>query len=185
MRYAKLRLRKFWYRSGLRRSEVHAIELSHMDLERKLLYVPYAKGGKRITKPLPPKLVSDIREYLSTTIIRCGYLLVNPDTYLNKRLRGQHLSNDYLAKTMDTVFDRAFADNPNRRKQVSIHKFRHTYVTMNARNVQGSLAERRAFITHMGWTDEKMLEKYLHIEEDSTKLATGHVEKTFEGKEWG
>ena len=79
-----------YYYTGLRRREVLDIKLEHIDLAKRLLYVPYVKGGKRLTKPMPEVLISEIRDYLSKIEIRCPYLLVNPRDHLYVTKRGRH-----------------------------------------------------------------------------------------------
>ena len=168
-----------YYYTGLRRTEVLNIKLEHIDLAKRLLYVPYVKGGKYLTKPMPEILISEIRDYMSKTEIRCPYLLVFQGDHRYLKKRGMHLNVNQVDNITGALFDRAFSDDPRRRSKVSIHTFRHTYVTLNSKNVATSISHRRAFIAHMGWSDEKMLDKYLHIETESEKLAMEHIDKTF------
>ena len=171
--------------TGLRLMEVVKIKLEHIDFERRILYVPYVKGGGHVTKPLPVTLIAEMRDYMAQTKIKCEYLIVFPETCFYIKKRGTYAGPDQVNIIMQRILDAAFANDTKRRAEVSIHTFRHTYVTLNAKNVATSISHRRAFIKHMGWSSEKMLDKYLHIDDDSEALATEHVDKTFDNKKWG
>lgn len=133
----RLLLALFAY-GGLRRSELLGLDLDDVDLERRLIRVRRAKGGRQRVVPIHPGLMA----------LFSAYLAVRPrsgDPALFVGVQGSRLS----ATTLATTFRRyARAAGVTERKRVTPHTLRHVFATellsagANLRQIQELLGHR-------------------------------------------
>lgn len=133
----RLLLALFAY-AGLRRSELLGLDWDDVDLQRRLLRVRVAKGGRQRVVPIHPALVPLIVDYLST---RCG----DPEPALFVGVQGKRLSPTILAQTFLRY---ARAAGVTDRKRVTPHTLRHVFasellsVGANLRQIQDLLGHK-------------------------------------------
>lgn len=134
----RLLLALFAY-SGLRRAELLALDWDDLDLERRLIRVRNAKGGRQRAVPLHPVLLALIDAYLATR------LPLGDERALFTGVQGRRLS----ATIMATTFRRyAQAAGVNERKRITPHTLRHVFATellsagANLRQVQELLGHK-------------------------------------------
>lgn len=86
------------YRFGLRVSEVVALQLHDLHLERGRVMVRRSKGGDSKEYPLPKDLLPILRRYLRHRIDRGPFLFTGPESTNQHglhRMRVQHLFKEY------------------------------------------------------------------------------------------
>lgn len=133
----RLLLALFAY-AGLRRSELLGLDWDDVDLQRRLLRVRVAKGGRQRVVPIHPALVPLIVDYLST---RCG----DPEPALFVGVQGKRLSPTILAQTFLRY---ARAAGVTDRKRVTPHTLRHVFASellsagANLRQIQDLLGHK-------------------------------------------
>ncbi len=133
----RLLLALFAY-GGLRRSELLGLDLDDVDLERRLIRVRNAKGGRQRVVPIHPGLVPLFLAYFSTRT-------PGDDPALFLGVLGRRLSPTILA----TAFRRyADAAGVSKRKRVTPHTLRHVFATellsagANLRQIQELLGHK-------------------------------------------
>lgn len=133
----RLLLALFAY-AGLRRSELLGMDWDDVDLQRRLLRVRVAKGGRQRVVPIHPALVALFLEYLST---RCG----DPEPALFVGVHGKRLSQTILSQTFLRY---AHAAGVTDRKRVTPHTLRHVFASellsagANLRQIQELLGHK-------------------------------------------
>lgn len=133
----RLMLALFAY-AGLRRSELLALDWSDVDLERRLLRVRNAKGGRQRTLPIHPALEPLFVDYLRVRVR-------DPEPALFTGVQGKRLSTTILAHTFRRY---AHAAGVTDRKRVTPHTLRHVFATellragANLRQIQELLGHR-------------------------------------------
>lgn len=108
-------LLKMAYGMGLRVSELIALKVSHIDVNRMQVHIVSSKGKKDRYVHFPASLVESYTEYLN------GY---QPEEYL---FEGQ-FSKQYTVRSAQTVFQNAMK-KAGVTKKIGIHGLRHSYAT--------------------------------------------------------
>jgi site-specific recombinase XerD len=133
----RLLLALFAY-AGLRRSELLGLDWADVDLERRLLRVRKAKGGRQRTLPIHPALEPLFVEYLK---IRAG----DAEPALFVGVQGKRLSQTILTQTFLRY---ARAAGVTARKRVTPHTLRHVFASellragANLRQIQELLGHK-------------------------------------------
>jgi len=133
----RLLLALFAY-AGLRRSELLGLDVDDADLERRLLHVRRAKGGRARVVPIHPALMPLFTDYLATRgPVACGPLFVG--------VHGRRLSQTVMTQTFLRY---ARAAGVTERKRVTPHTLRHVFASellragANLRQVQELLGHK-------------------------------------------
>jgi site-specific recombinase XerD len=114
----RLALALFAY-SGLRRAELLALDWDDVDLDRRLIRVRDAKGGRQRVLPIHPALVPLFVAYLTTrTPLRDSALFVG--------VQGRRLTATILAQTFRRY---ANAAGVTQRKRITPHTLRHVFAS--------------------------------------------------------
>lgn len=133
----RLMLALFAY-AGLRRSELLGLDWSDVDLERRLIRVRRAKGGRQRAVPIHPALVPLIFDYLR-------YRARDPEPALFVGVQGRRLSTTIMAATFRRY---ARAAGVTERKRVTPHTLRHVFASellragANLRQIQELLGHK-------------------------------------------
>jgi site-specific recombinase XerD len=134
----RLLLALFAY-AGLRRSELLGLDVDDLDLERRLLRVRRAKGGRARVVPIHPALEPLVCDYLAVRgPIVSGPLFVGV-------LHGRRLSQTVMSQTFGRY---ARAAGVTERKRVTPHTLRHVFASellragANLRQIQELLGHK-------------------------------------------
>jgi site-specific recombinase XerD len=133
----RLLLALFAY-AGLRRSELLGLDWQDVDLERRLLKVRRAKGGRQRTVPIHPALEPLFVDYL-------GVRMDDPEPALFVGVQGKRLSQTILTQTFLRY---ARAAGVTERKRVTPHTLRHVFASellragANLRQIQELLGHK-------------------------------------------
>jgi site-specific recombinase XerD len=133
----RLLLALFAY-AGLRRSELLGLDWQDVDLERRLLRIRLAKGGRQRVVPIHPALEPLFTDYLR---VRAG----DDEPALFVGVQGRRLSPTILSETFRRYVDVA---GVGRRKRVSPHTLRHVFASellrsgANLRQIQELLGHK-------------------------------------------
>lgn len=111
------------YAVGIRRTELTAINLSHLDLERAVLYVHEGKGQRDRLLPLSPRVVHWLRRYLTES--RPGLARADSPDALFLGARGKRVVPKRLTSQLHAHVLRGGSG-----KSGSCHIFRHTAATL-------------------------------------------------------
>jgi len=103
-------------RTGMRHSEILAIRLEHIDLERRIIWIPKAKAGAR-EQPITEDLAEYLAKRLQMLPPGCPWLLPSPGS------RTGHVH------TIRKAFRRSAARAGLDPDQITPHVLRHTVVT--------------------------------------------------------
>ncbi len=124
--------------AGLRRSELLGLDWDDVDLERRLLRVRKAKGGRQRVVPIHPGLVPLFIDYLATRA-------ANTEPALFVGVQGKRLNYTQLGQ----VFRHYVAESGvNARKRVTPHTLRHVFASelleagANLRQIQELLGHK-------------------------------------------
>jgi site-specific recombinase XerD len=124
--------------AGLRRSELLGLDWEDVDLERRLLRVRHAKGGRARVVPLHPALLPRFGDYLATLgPVANGPLFVG--------VQGRRLTPTILTQTFLRY---ARAAGVNQRKRITPHTLRHVFASellragANLRQIQELLGHK-------------------------------------------
>jgi site-specific recombinase XerD len=133
----RLLLALFAY-AGLRRSELLGLDVDDVDLERRLVHVRRAKGGRARVVPIHPALIPLLTDYLATRgPVASGPLFVG--------VHGRRLSQTVMTQTFLRY---ARAAGVTERKRVTPHTLRHVFASellragANLRQVQELLGHK-------------------------------------------
>ena len=123
--------------AGLRRSELLGLDWDDVDLDRRLIRVRVAKGGRQRVVPIHPGLVPLFLEYLDTR-------LPLDDRALFVGVQGRRLSQGILTQTFLRY---ARAAGVNTRKRITPHTLRHVFASellhaANLRQIQELLGHK-------------------------------------------
>jgi site-specific recombinase XerD len=124
--------------SGLRRSELLGLDVHDVDLDRRLLRVRHAKGGRERVVPIHPALIPLFEAYLR--LRRAG-----TDEALFLGVLGRRLTANILAQTFRRY---AHAAGVTKHKRVTPHTLRHVFATellgagANLRQIQELLGHK-------------------------------------------
>jgi site-specific recombinase XerD len=133
----RLLLALFAY-SGLRRSELLGLDCDDVDLDRRLIRVRHAKGGRQRVVPIHPGLEPLFLAYAATRPPT-----VDPALFLG--VYGRRLTPSIMALTFRRY---ATAAGVNRRKRITPHTLRHVFATellgagANLRQIQELLGHK-------------------------------------------
>jgi site-specific recombinase XerD len=133
----RLLLALFAY-AGLRRSELLGLDWDDVDLERRLLRVRKAKGGRQRTLPIHPALAPLFLDYL-----QCRAR--DPEPALFTGVQGRRLSQTIMTQTFLRY---ARAAGVTERKRVTPHTLRHVFASellragANLRQIQELLGHK-------------------------------------------
>jgi site-specific recombinase XerD len=133
----RLLLAVFAY-AGLRRSELLGLDWTDVDLERRLLRIRRAKGGRQRTIPIHPALELLFVDYLR---VRAN----DPEPALFVGVQGKRLSQTILTQTF---LHYVRAAGVNDRKHVTPHTLRHVFASellragANLRQIQELLGHK-------------------------------------------
>jgi site-specific recombinase XerD len=158
----RLLLALFAY-GGLRRSELLGLDWDDVDLERRLIRVRVAKGGRQRVVPIHPGLVPLLLEYRSTRSP-----LDHPALFVG--VLGKRLSPTILSTTFRRYADAA---GVAKRKRITPHTLRHVFATellsvgANLRQIQELLGHEHLDstqrYTHVGAHQLRGAVKRLHF----------------------
>lgn len=132
----RLLLALFAY-AGLRRSELLGLDWEDVDLERRLLRVRRAKGGRMRVVPIHPALLPLLLDHLACSGAAGGPLF--------RGVQGRRLSQTVLTQTFRRYARAAGVDG---RKRVTPHTLRHVFASellragANLRQIQELLGHR-------------------------------------------
>jgi integrase/recombinase XerC len=133
----RLMLALFAY-AGLRRSELLGLDWDDVDLERRLLHVRKAKGGRQRVVPIHPALVPLVLDYLP-------FRARDPEPALFVGVQGRRLSQTIMTQTFLRY---ARAAGVTERKRVTPHTLRHVFASellragANLRQIQELLGHK-------------------------------------------
>ena len=133
----RLLLALFAY-AGLRRSELLGLDWDDLDLDRRLIRVRVAKGGRQRVVPIHPGLVPLFLEYLETR-------LPLDQRALFVGIQGRRLTQTVLTQTFLRY---ARAAGVNTRKRITPHTLRHVFASellhagANLRQIQELLGHK-------------------------------------------
>lgn len=134
------------YATGLRRAELLALKLSHIDSERHVLRVVLGKGKKSREVPVPDRLIVQLRRY---------YKSFRPKTYL---FEGYKPGVQYSATSIEKIVKSA-AVKAGIKKDISPHILRHSFATHMLE--KGVNLKRLQII--LGHNSLKTTSVYLHL----------------------
>jgi site-specific recombinase XerD len=137
--------------TGLRASEVGSILLKDIDLEKNIIFVRKAKGGKTKTVPFSNHTQDIIKQYLLENPPKSVYLF-------SDRWGDSALGRVGVSQQLDDIYDKAF-DLKKWKKKRGAHLLRHACATEWVAN-NGNLKGLQ-FI--MGWNSLKMCDRYVHM----------------------
>jgi site-specific recombinase XerD len=124
---------------GLRRSELLGLDVDDVDLDRRLIRVRHAKGGRQRVVPIHPGLAPLFVTYLATRKAARG------ERALFTGVHGHRLSPTILSSTFRRY---AHAAGVDKRKRVTLHTLRHVFATellsagANLRQIQELLGHK-------------------------------------------
>jgi site-specific recombinase XerD len=133
----RLLLALFAY-GGLRRSELLGLDWDDVDLDRRLIRVRNAKGGRQRVVPIHPGIVPLLIAYAATRV-------PTGDSALFVGVHGRRLSPTILAATFRRYTDAA---DVAKRKRITPHTLRHVFATellsagANLRQIQELLGHK-------------------------------------------
>jgi integrase/recombinase XerC len=145
------------YSSGLRVSELVALDIGGLDLNSRLVRVS-GKGGKERLLPVGRKAIAAIREYLEhaeKSRKKAGYSKSHGPVFLN--YRGGRLS----ARSVDRLIKR-YSKECGIMMQISPHSLRHTFAT----HLLDGGADLRSIQELLGHVNLSTTQKYTHVSID-------------------
>ena len=138
------------YGTGMRRTEVSQLKVSHVDSQRMILRVERGKGGHDRDLPLSPALLETLREY---------WRWEKPTTYLFPSSDGHRGKNQPMSdKTVWYACTEA-ARHAGIPKRVTPHTLRHSWAT----HLLEAGTDLRTIQMLLGHGDLETTAKYLHL----------------------
>ncbi len=136
----------FTYGCGLRVSEIVHLKLRDIDIERRIVRVLEAKGGKDRQVFLPESLVTELQTYLT---------FYRPFAFLfESRIPGRPLTK----RTVQAAFESA-KSKAGIQSQGGIHALRHSFAT----HMLEAGTDLRYIQVLLGHNDMKTTERYTHV----------------------
>jgi integrase/recombinase XerD len=145
------------YATGLRVSELIALQLNDLDLEARVL-VARGKGNKERLVPVGAPAVEAVKAYLATSRERLLKGRRSKDLFVTPR--GRRLTRQGFAKLL-----RRHARTAGIRRAVSPHKLRHSFAT---HLLEGG-ADLRAVQAMLGHADVTTTQIYTHVDRTHVK----------------
>lgn len=136
------------YSSGLRVSEVAALELADIDGERMQIHVRNAKGKKDRYVNLSPVLLDILRQYIKG-------MKIKPGKYL---FESEQTGTAYPTRTLQQIFTNA-RNKAGISKKLGIHSLRHSFAT----HLLDKGTDIRYIKDLLGHFNIKTTERYLHV----------------------
>jgi integrase/recombinase XerD len=140
------------YGCGLRRSELIALKLADIDLNRQVLSIRNGKGQKDRDLPLSEKLIRMIERHL---------LAGKPETWL---IEGQYRGRPYSAASLEKIFHK-YLSIVLKKHNFTLHCLRHSYAT----HLLDSGVDLRFIQELLGHKSSKTTEIYTHVSMKSLK----------------
>ena len=145
------------YSSGLRVSELVALDINGLDLDSRLVKVS-GKGGKERLLPVGKKAINALREYLEKTEMtrkKAGYDKGRGPLFLN--YRGRRLSGRSVNRLV-----KRYARECGIIMEISPHSIRHTFAT----HLLDGGADLRSIQELLGHVNLSTTQKYTHVSID-------------------
>lgn len=154
--------------TGMRMSNILSIEIEHINLTRKEIYLPHTKTGTR-TQPITDRLVTYLREYLEWTPE--GQKWVFPSIGTRKSKTG-HTVN--LTEAFRDVVRRAGLDE----HEIVRHTLRHTAIT---HLVQAGV-DLPTVMDISGHKTLKMVQRYSHRNSEHIRKAMSKLQDSYDSR---
>jgi integrase/recombinase XerD len=138
------------YGTGMRRTEVSQLKVSHIDSQRMILRVERGKGGHDRDLPLSPALLETLREY---------WRWKKPTTYLFPSSDGHRGKNQPMSDKAVWYACTEAARHAGIRKRVTPHTLRHSWAT----HLLEAGTDLRTIQMLLGHGDLETTAKYLHL----------------------
>lgn len=129
------------YRAGLRVSEVCNLRLPDINFDIGLIYVQNGKGGKDRYVPMDDDIITSLKAWLA----------LHPESeYLFCTLRGGQLDTRYVREVCYRLSTKAgvYIQDGTKKKPVSPHKLRHTFLTEILREGTANIREVQQLAGH-------------------------------------
>jgi site-specific recombinase XerD len=150
------------YGTGMRRSEVARLKLSHIDSRRMIIRVVEGKGGKDRDLPLSPALLETLRAH---------WRWLKPQTYLFP----SRMHRDSEQPITDKVVWLACTDAAKLagiRKRVTPHTLRHSFAT----HLLEAGTDLRTIQLLLGHEDLETTARYLHLSQKHLQQVVNPLE---------
>ncbi|HWJ80463.1 MAG TPA: tyrosine-type recombinase/integrase [Niallia sp.] len=152
--------------AGLRVMEIHALNLSSINMQQKALYV-VGKGNKTRYIPLPSKLMEEILQYIKEDRI---YPMKGQEEAVFISRRGKRISRRRIQEITEQICNQVDKINPEfqwKTKGISSHKLRHTFATHLVRDGR----DIRTVQELLGHTNLNTTQKYTHVSDAQKEKA--------------
>ncbi|MBT3691227.1 tyrosine-type recombinase/integrase [Candidatus Woesearchaeota archaeon] len=146
-----LLIMRLLYSTGLRVSECVNLKINNLELENKMGWVRYGKGGKDRAFFLSEKLTEEIKKYLQTLDENGDYLFPG---------RKGHLTTRNIQKIIANTANLAKIN-----KKVTAHKLRHSFATHNL----DAGVDIRIIQELLGHSDLSTTQIYTHVSKEQLK----------------
>jgi integrase len=149
--------------TGMRRMEILSIALAHIDLERRLIYIPKAKAGSR-EQPITSRLASYLKEYIAGLDSDEKWLFPAPKSKSGHRV------------TIEKPFRRVVGKAGLNPAEVTRHTLRHTAIShLVQAGVDLPTVKRIS-----GHKTLQMVERYSHQHGDHIQAAMDKLEQRYQ-----
>ncbi len=152
------------YDGGLRISELSNLQITDVDMDRKMMHIRQSKYKKDRYVPISDHLVRGLKTYLEVS---------NPRVYLfNGKLRGQPMSFTGIRSAFKSILRKAKIE-----KDACVHTLRHSYAThllemgLDIISVQKQMGHSSVVTTMM----------YLHIAQSDPKAGFSPMKELYNG----
>lgn len=115
------------YSTGIRRSELLALKIYNVDVERGTLFVHQGKGRKDRLVPIGPRAVQWVEKYLAE--VRPLFEMQPDEHYLFVTEHGEAISEGHMTLVVRSYIEAAGVGKPG-----ACHLFRHTMATLMVEN---------------------------------------------------
>lgn len=150
------------YDCGLRISEAINLKITHVDFDRKQVYVKEGKHKKDRYVPISPMVLRGVASYLGTS---------NPREWLfNGKRRGDQISRQGVRSALKSAIQKTGI-----KKQVCVHTLRHSYATHLLEMGLDIVSVKN----QLGHADIRTTMMYLHIAESDPKAGFSPMEKLY------
>ncbi len=159
--------------SGLRAKEIVSIKKEHINLEKRLIFLPKEDvKGKYRERLVPISLRT--KEILESYLIKCP----SPISHIFFNRYGEPLARCYVYLAMRNVIDVAFPYKGSWTKPCGSHLARHTFATRWIES-GGDVHALRAI---MGWSSFAQLDRYVNVSPNFISKAAKEVERKMYGR---
>lgn len=135
--------------TGVRRSELAAINWEDIDFKTNILTIKYAKGKKQRQIPIMEPLISDLWAYLQTRL-----------PIKNNAMFISELGNRISLTPLSQIFHKYVKLAGLEGKGYTIHKFRHSYATLLLQNGADLISIQKL----LGHSDLNSTKIYTHVD---------------------